>query len=268
MRLIRGEGVVIRKKGTFVPSYFRRLHPSGRHAIVEVSGKEERVSIDDLFAYRNGYAKRVRHHPSPPPPSGTPKVPTSAPKYLQRKRRENGLLIADALTLGISLSQTRVLALDDFVSPTRRVPNTLTTWVKAGGQASLVYVPNPDEAVTDAVRKVGGNGYTMKMDDFILIQKHEPLNFGVVYADFCGFWSTCAASLDLLMKNHRNMLGDEVVLHITTCRREGDVMDRVFEDLRQFSESAGYGHVFLVRKWYTERMNKGAFFLRRIKRIR
>lgn len=273
MRLTQGEGTIINnEKGEFIPSYFRRLHPSGKYAIVEVSGREKRVNIHNLFVYRNGTAKRVcitQKEARVPKPSSfkvhksSSKVPTTTPKYQKRKNKENGLLITDILSLGISISKTRVLALDDFVSETRRVPNTLTKWVKAGGQASLVYVPNPDQAITDAVQRAGGNGFTMRMDEFILRNRDKSIRFGVVYADFCGFWSTSANSLKILMENHRNMLDDEVVLHITTCRREGDVMDWVFEDLKGFAEKAGYGHVFTMKIWKTECMNKGAFFLRR-----
>jgi hypothetical protein len=197
-----------------------------------------------------------------------PKHTRVAAKYNRRKVTENARLLYDLVSLGFDITGCQLLALDDFRrNASNSRPNTTNTWMQHGGRASHVWVPNPDAAVADSVTRLGGHGFAMTLGEMLGhkdIRKTLP-RFDVAYMDLCGFFSSHRQDLENLFRHHATLLSDRVLLHVTTCKREGSCImeDVVFPALDEWSRTYRYGRVMMLPMKHSETMWKGAFLLLR-----
>jgi len=197
----------------------------------------------------------------------TPAVPTASPTYVCRKEQENKDFLDDCLDhLRKPLQDIHLLALDDFVRPGETFPlmqrpHTMDTWINAGGRADKVFVPNPDYAVVAAVNSWGGHGFREPLSAFL--RRHHVPRFDALYLDACGFFKSLVPDLKYMLKNHGRLLQDNVVLHLTTARREGISPGAVATILLTLVCRSGYGEAICLRSYTTATMNKGAFLLTR-----
>ena len=191
-------------------------------------------------------------------------------KYNRRKVAENACLIYDVVSLGFNITECKLLALDDFprkaaASTSSLRPSTTSTWMRHGGKASHVWVPNPDATVAESITRLGGHGLTMTLKDMLsdkAIRESLP-RFNVVYMDLCGFFSSHREDLEYLFRYHSTLLSDRVLLHLTTCKREGsNIMDEVvFPALHEWCQEYHYGRATKLMMKHSETMWKGAFLL-------
>lgn len=270
------------KKGEFLHGYVKEVSGSGGRIQIQIdhggSVGRGRYGAPDVFYFRNGY-------PVPIPAStgsvgasstgsvGAPRVTSSRKpkhsrvgKYNRRKVRENAHLLYDLVSLGFDMAESQLLALDDFRGSSSR-PNTTNAWLQHGGKASHVWVPNPDERVADSISRLGGHGFRMTVGEMLSAKEiRESLpRFDVVYMDLCGFFSSHREDMENLFRHHSTLLSDRVLLHITTCKREGSgiMEDVVFPALDEWSRTYRYGRVTRLPMKHSETMWKGAFLLLR-----
>ncbi len=247
---------VERDDGTFFDARFKER--KGRFVTVSTGPKLLVVPWTKVFVMHRGYPRPLSQHPS-------------EKKYNKRKQVENDTIIHVYLThVGGSLTDVCILALDDFEKGGRRgsIPNTMRTWLRHLGRAENFYCPNPDIDVVKAVETQGGHAAAMSMFDYISKNWQQLPRFGMVYADYCGLWSTHARDFELLLRYHTALLADTVVVITTTSRREHGGIPTTFDDMKTFCVESGYGTATLIEISTTSTMYKHAFLLRRFDRHR
>lgn len=180
--------------------------------------------------------------------------------YDSRKIQENELLIQDVHELGFDINSCKLLALDDFISTKDSCTNTLSSWMKAGGQACNVYIPNPNPDVVRAVNNNGAHGFKGTLYEFL--RKRKSLSqVDVAYLDFCGFFSTNKDSLELLFS--RGILNKtRCLIHVTFCKREGNgVVENVHDFIESLRRKYKYGRCLRIHMTHSQKMWKGAFLI-------
>lgn len=274
------------ESGEFLHGYVKDVNTGGGRIEIEHGGSPAGTGTTtydahDVFYFRNGYPVPV---PVPVPTTtvvvragsasglnskrGKPKHTRVAAKYNRRKVTENARLLYDLVSLGFDITACQLLALDDFRrNASNSRPNTTNTWIQHGGRASHVWVPNPDAVLADSVTRLGGHGFAMTLGEMLGdkdIRKTLP-RFDVAYIDLCGFFSSHRQDLENLFRHHTSLLSDRVLLHVTTCKREGScvIEDVVFPALDEWSRTYRYGRVMMLPMKHSETMWKGAFLLSR-----
>jgi hypothetical protein len=278
--------------GEFLHGYVKEVMSGDGRIEIEHGGSVGTGMYDahDVFYFRNGYpvpvpatndrvsltASSVSGSVSVVTASGLkrgggaakPKYTRVAAKYNRRKVTENARLLYDLVSLGFDITGCQLLALDDFRrNASNSRPNTTNTWIQHGGRASHVWVPNPDAVLADSVTRLGGHGFAMTLGEMLGdkdIRKTLP-RFDVAYIDLCGFFSSHRQDLENLFRHHTTLLSDRVLLHVTTCKREGScvIEDVVFPALDEWSRTYRYGRVMMLPMKHSETMWKGAFLLSR-----
>ena len=287
------------KKGDFVHGFW--LDHTETRVLVEHDGHSHRdnqewYEMTEVFVFRHGTAKPVSRCLPPSSPSSPitrtlrrtsgragrsvvkKKKGRNGRTYNHRKVNENARLIHDVLTLGFDIKTANLLTLDDFPrSSISKKPVTTSTWKKHGGDVSRVHVPNPDPQVMERVNAMGAHGFVGTLGDMVDHYASYSSNdkncaftepFDVLYIDLCGFFSSHQDQIEKLFRHHLLMMADEVLIHLTTCKREGaHVMENaVMPALEKWAEQYRYGRVAQLSIRHSSTMWKGAFLLRRTKR--
>ena len=201
-------------------------------------------------------------------------VPTLDSVYVKRKEKENAILISDMFEEipYLKIEEANILALDDFEKNSTKL-RTLSTWLQSGGVAQRVYIPNKDsDEIVKAARAIGAQSHRVTFGEYVKHpRKYKLPRFDVIYADYCGWWSSHSSDFDDLFKNHNELLSDKVILHITTSKREIGgrevVASEIFNALTINASTYGYGKVLQLHPPYgSSEMTKTFFLLKRNKK--
>ena len=260
----QGTAVVVKKvDGGYQHGYILSTNEKEIH--VEMGPQREWYDLRDVYYLRRGYFVSLATVKAPPAKPSSLPVKESK-KYNKRKLRENRHLIYDTLSVGIDIPSANLLALDDFPVSRRsyNIPNTTRHWINAGGAPGNIYVPNPDVRVTSAITAIGGHGFKGRLHDMIISESKVLPKMNVVFLDLCGYWSSNSKSVELLFSK-RLLSEDKVLIHFTTCKREGvkDVMDVIFETLSYWCDKYFYGRCARLHIQHSSKMYKGSFVLGR-----
>jgi hypothetical protein len=219
MNMKAGDSVmVLGMDQEYVTGFFRRY--SGRaRVVVQIGRKDVLHSLRTVFVMlRSGRMQPLT------PPTLTRKDSKATPKpklYDARKNYENQQLLADVIFYGTNIAEAQLLALDDFANGDTACTNTLGSWMRAGGRAQNVWIPNPDADVVEAVRGQGGNAFQGTLEEYLCQVELPPMD--VLYLDFCGFLSTHVDTIKLLFsKGVVSPDKRETLIHVTLCKREGN----------------------------------------------
>jgi len=201
-------------------------------------------------------------------------VPILDSVYVKRKEKENAILISDMFEEipYLKIEEANILALDDFKKNSTKL-RTLSTWLQSGGVAQRVYIPNKDsDEIVKAARAIGAHSHRVTFGEYVKHpRKYKLPRFDVIYADYCGWWSSHSSDFDDLFNNHNELLNDRVILHITTSKREIGgrevVASEIFNALTINAANYGYGKVLQLHPPYgSSEMTKTFFLLKRNKK--
>lgn len=124
-------------------------------------------------------------------------VKTKTASYNKRKDDENEAFVSRVKTFLGPIDKIRAILLDDL-NDNNDEARSLACWVRHGGIASNVWVPNPDPIIVDVVTRMGGRGRCLDLKDFVLTG--EASDVTALYLDFCKGWATQGSFVKLLFQ--------------------------------------------------------------------